>query len=390
MAKIGRPANGRFGRRDVIKGMFATSALLATACATIPSGTQQTASSAGPERRGIVDTHAHPVRHPRRQGVNEAAIVDGMNEYGIDLTLLMSPPLPPDRPGGSVGGELTAAARRHPGRLAFIGGGDSLNPMLQETPPGAVSPAVLAAFQREAEAIARSGAAAFGEMAAEHFSSGRGNHPYESTNPDHPLLLALADIAARESMPIDLHMEAVPRDMPFPANRRGAPNPDHLRENISGLERLLAHNRQARIVWAHAGWDLTGERTVSLMRTLLDRHSNLYVNVKIDEHGDRRTEPFAPDGLVRSGWLALLGDFPDRFMVGSDQFYGEPLERLGFARRFVNALPTDFAHRIASENARRIYRFSGRHTAGTAGTTTRSRSWATRHEKGAATEDRTG
>jgi predicted TIM-barrel fold metal-dependent hydrolase len=362
MAEIIGHVNALFGRRDVIKGMFATSALLATACATTPSGTQQTASSAGPERRGIVDTHAHPVRHPRRQGMNEAAIVDAMNEYGIDLTLLMSPPLPPDRPGGRVGGELTSMARRHPGRLAFIGGGDSLNPMLQETPAGAIPPAVLTAFQREAEAIARSGAAAFGEMAAEHFSSGRGNHPYESTTPDHPLLLALADIAAREGMPIDLHMEAVPRDMPFPANRLGGPNPTHLRENISGLERLLAHNPNARIVWAHAGWDLTGERTVPLMHTLLDRHSNLYMNVKMDEQGNQRTEPFAPDGSIRSDWLALLGDFPDRFMVGSDQFYGEPLERLEFGRRFVDALPPEIAHRIASENARRIYRFQ--HTAG--------------------------
>jgi predicted TIM-barrel fold metal-dependent hydrolase len=362
MAKISRRANGPCGRRDVIKGVLATSALLAAACSTTPSRTQQTASSADPEGRGIVDTHAHPVRHPRRRGgVNEAAIVDGMREYGIDLTLLMSPPLPPSRPGGSVAGELTSLARRHPGRLAFAGGGDTLNPMLQGTPPGAVTPAVLAAFQREAEAIARSGAAAFGEMAAEHFSSGLGNHPYESSNPDHPLLLGLADIAAREGMPIDLHMEAVPRDMPFPARGPAGPNPNHLRENISGLERLLAHNRQARIVWAHAGWDLTGERTVLLMRALLDRHPNLYMNVKIDEHGDRRTQPFAADGSVRSDWLALLREFPDRFMAGSDQFYGEPLERLAFARRFVDALPPEIAHRIASENARRIYRFSGRH-----------------------------
>src|SRR5215831_2226089 len=131
MGEIRRPADGRFGRRDVIKGMFATSALLATACSTTPSGTQQTASSADPERRGIVDTHAHPARNPRREGVNEAAIVDGINQYGIDLTLLMSPPLPPGRPHGSAGGELTSLARRHPGRLAFVGGGDTLNPMLQ-------------------------------------------------------------------------------------------------------------------------------------------------------------------------------------------------------------------------------------------------------------------
>ena len=102
-------------------------------------------------------------------------------------------------------------------------------------------------FRREAEAIVKAGAVGFGEIAAEHFSSGRGNHPYESTRPDHPLLLALADIAAEHDMPIDLHMEAVPQDMPFPGRRAGGANPENLKENISGLERLLAHNRNARI-----------------------------------------------------------------------------------------------------------------------------------------------
>jgi len=270
----------------------------------------------------------------------------------------MSPPLPGSQGGGYGARALAPLTHEYPGSFAFAGGGDTLNPMLQQIAPSAVTPDVLAAFQQEAQLIVQSGAAAFGEMAAEHFSSGRGNHPYESANPDHPLLLALADIAAREGMPIDLHMEAVPRDMPFPPHRPAGPNPRELRENISGLERLLAHNQQARVVWAHAGWDLTGERTVALMRVLLEKHPNLYMNVKIDEHGDRRTQPFAADGSLRSDWLALLHDFPDRFMVGSDQFYDEPLERLAFARRFVDALPPELAHRIASENARQIYRLS--------------------------------
>jgi predicted TIM-barrel fold metal-dependent hydrolase len=168
------------------------------------------------------------------------------------------------------------------------------------------------------------------------------------------LLLALADIAAPHGMPIDLHMEAIPQDMPFP--RRRGPNPETLKENISGLERLLVHNRNARIVWVHAGWDLTGERTVELMRSLLGKHSNLYMSVKIDAGGPRRTWPFGPDGGLRPGWLMMLRDFPDRFMIGSDQFFDEGTERLTLARKFVDALPMEVARVVASENARRIYR----------------------------------
>jgi len=74
----------------------------------------------------------------------------------------------------------------------------------------------------------------------------------------------LTDIAAQTGMPIDLHMEAVPRDGPMPELILGGPNPRQLRENISGRKRLLEHNSKANIVWVHAGWNLTGERTVNL------------------------------------------------------------------------------------------------------------------------------
>jgi predicted TIM-barrel fold metal-dependent hydrolase len=155
-------------------------------------------------------------------------------------------------------------------------------------------------------------------------------------------------------MPIDLHMEAVPADMPFP-RRRGNANPETVHENIAAFERLLAHNPAARIVWAHAGWDLTGERTPALMRELLARHPNLYMSIKIDPSGSRRTQPMTEDGTIRPAWIALLRAFPDRFLIGSDQFYDDPTERLTSVRAFVDALPDDLAHAVASENAKRVY-----------------------------------
>ncbi len=85
--------------------------------------------------------------------------------------------------------------------------------MIQGVAPENVLPEDVRRFQKEAMVIIDSGAVGFGEIAAEHFSSGRGRHRYESTRPDHPLLLVLADIAAQNAMPIDLHMEAVPQDM---------------------------------------------------------------------------------------------------------------------------------------------------------------------------------
>ena len=89
----------------------------------------------------------------------------------------------------------------------------------------------------------------------------------------------LADIAAEHNVPIDLHMEALPQDIPAPADLK-PPNPSRLHGNIAAFERLLAHNRKARIVWVHLGWDVTGFRTLDLTRALLARHENLYLQLR--------------------------------------------------------------------------------------------------------------
>ncbi len=52
----------------------------------------------------------------------------------------------------------------------------------------------------------------------------------------------------------------------------------------------------------------------------------------------------------------MLSAFPDRFMIGSDQFLGEDAERLELSRRFTDALPAEPKLRVASENAGHLYR----------------------------------
>jgi hypothetical protein len=52
----------------------------------------------------------------------------------------------------------------------------------------------------------------------------------------------------------------------------------------------------------------------------------------------------------------LLRDFPDRFVIGSDQFLDEDPERLQRARQIVDALPPELVRMIATENVMHIYR----------------------------------
>jgi hypothetical protein len=310
-------------------------------------------------RTPILDAHIHIARQ-LRAGENiegmAALALEEMDSFGIEKAILGEAPLTATLRRTYSLSQVIAVVQRQP-RFGFTAGGDVLNSMLQETPAAPITDEVQRRFTDAAELIASAGAAGFGELAAEHFSSGRGQMPYESSPPDHPLLLALADIAARHSMPLELHMEAVPRDMPTPPRSARPPNPSSLHENISAFERLLDHNTSARIVWVHAGWDITGQRTVRLMRGLLGRHRNLFMTIKYDHIGTKLTAPFSSDsGGIRPGWIALLRDFPDRFMIGSDQFIGDDTERFAGARRVVEALPADLARPIANENVKRIYR----------------------------------
>ena len=64
-------------------------------------------------------------------------------------------------------------------------------------------------------------------------------------------------------------MGPVPSDVATPAHLQAGQNPPLLRANIEGFERLLAHNRKTKIVWAHAGSDPLGHFTPALVRALL-------------------------------------------------------------------------------------------------------------------------
>ncbi|MBI4524687.1 MAG: amidohydrolase family protein [Deltaproteobacteria bacterium] len=313
----------------------------------------------------IVDTHAHPARFIGRATPDAfvSHALRAMREYGIEKTIVLPPPTRGGRMYRQRWPEFIDLIKAHPNSFAFGAGPEQLNSLILTTPADAVTLNIRRRFAAIARKLIDSGVAVLGEFVAEHFSFGQ--HPYMSVAPDHPLLLLLADIAARGSVPVDLHMEALPTDRPMPdlwPGRRNPPqtdNPARLRANLPPFERLLAHNTKAKIVWVHAGWDNTGERTVRLMRQLLAKHPNLYMSIKVHRRLPGMTTPFAFFGGIRTEWLELLREFPDRFVIGSDSFYDEePGDHLNPIRDFVNALPGELARKIAQENAIELYRFN--------------------------------
>lgn len=297
------------------------------------------------------------------------AAIRRMDRYGIRRIVLLPPPMGAGAKNIYEIDEIRFAAEQYPDRISLGGGGGSLNGMIQSTPADGVTDEMKQQFRAKAEKIAAAGAVVFGEVAAHHLSLRRmgPNHAYEYVPPDHPLLLLLADIAAEKGIPIDLHLDLVPNDMDLPDRPIFNPTtPSHLKANLAGFERLLDHNKKAKIIWAHAGTDPLGTRQPQIQRDLLTRHPNLYMSIRL---GVGAPPPFIAldqNLNLKPQWLALFRDFPDRFVLGSDFFHaagddsarGPEEEGLNNFKIFLQQLPPDLAEAIAHGNAEKLYRFS--------------------------------
>jgi predicted TIM-barrel fold metal-dependent hydrolase len=337
--------------------VIAAVVLLAMAVAVLAQqqGTATPAAEASAAALPFTDVHAH-WENSDPQGSVEAA-VRAMKRENATRIIFMPPPLASEN--GSFDAEsILPWVKEHPDKVAVLGGGGTLNVMIQQSVhSGDTGPEVQRRFRQRAEQLLKDGAAGFGEMTAEHFQAAT---PYQHAPPDHPLFLLLSDIAAEHGVPIDLHMEAIPEDVALPAGPQLPPGPSHASANIEAFERLLAHNRRAQIIWAHAGWDNTGYRTPGLCRRLLRDNPNLYMDIKIDPLKPGKNSPLTggASGALKPEWLKLFQDFPDRFVIGTDQHYPEPkagLQRWQAAVNLLNQLPQDLRRKIGTENAARLY-----------------------------------
>src|SRR5205814_622127 len=290
-----------------------------------------------------IDAHTHIYQLDPEGAVT--LILSAMERLNGAKAFIQTEPYGPDNPGRWDAETILPAVKKHPDKLAVLGGGGTLNPMILEAyRTGNAGPEVRKKFRERAEELLRQGVVGFGEMSIEHFSLPQSPvKDYEYAPADSPLMLLLADIAAEHNVPIDLHMEALPDDIATPADM-GPPNPPRLHANIAALERLLAHNPRAKLTWAHAGSDNAGFRSPDMMRKLLRAHPNLYMEIKYDP-GFPGKDPPIVDGKLKPEWLKLYQDFPDRFIIGSDQHFDPPatvpLARAQQNALLLNQLPPD-------------------------------------------------
>jgi hypothetical protein len=121
----------------------------------------------------------------------------------------------------------------------------------------------------------------------------------------------------------------------------------HLHGDTDAIERVLVQDPEARILWAHSGFDRP-----ETVRTMLKKHSKLYADLAFrNDH--------ASGGKVDPAWRVAFMEFPDRFLVGTDTFTPERwyyiAEHADWSRAWLADLPPDVAERIGWRNGETLF-----------------------------------
>jgi hypothetical protein len=122
----------------------------------------------------------------------------------------------------------------------------------------------------------------------------------------------------------------------------------HAHSDIDAIERLFKRWPDARILWAHSGFDRP-EKVAEVLR----RHPKLWSDLAF--RGDQ-----ASNGKVDPAWRQVFQEFPDRFVVGTDTFTPERWHYIAghaaYSRAWLADLPLPLAERIAWRNAETLFR----------------------------------
>ena len=121
----------------------------------------------------------------------------------------------------------------------------------------------------------------------------------------------------------------------------------HSHSDADAIERQFRQDPQARILWAHSGFDSPDK-----VRAMLRKHPQLWCDLAFrSDH--------ASNGQVDAGWRAAFLEFPDRFLVGTDTFTPERwhfvVEHANWTRRWLADLPAEVAERIAYKNGETVF-----------------------------------
>jgi hypothetical protein len=149
----------------------------------------------------------------------------------------------------------------------------------------------------------------------------------------------------------EFHLYGADADLPVPRRMVALAKQHrlvlHAHSDADAIERLFQQDPQARILWAHSGFDRPEP-----VRDLLRKHRNLWCDLAF------RSDQGAA-GKVPPEWRAVFTEFPDRFMVGTDTYTPERwhyiVEHAQWSRAWLADLPPALAERIAWRNGEALF-----------------------------------
>jgi hypothetical protein len=151
-------------------------------------------------------------------------------------------------------------------------------------------------------------------------------HLYDSANANGPVARKLMQLAQARDLAVLAHVDDAAIDL------------------------LMAHAPNARLIWAHTG---IGGAPVERVRALLTRYPRLMGELSY------RPGLTCGEGQLCPEWKALLSEFPERFLVGSDTWINARWSSyealMAEARGWLGDLPAPLAQRIAWGNGARLF-----------------------------------
>jgi hypothetical protein len=120
----------------------------------------------------------------------------------------------------------------------------------------------------------------------------------------------------------------------------------HAHSDANAVERLFRQDPEARIIWAHAGYEPPPR-----IREMLRRYKNLWA--ELSPRND-----VTVNGRLAAEWREILLELPGRFMIGTDTHAPERWNVIGSNANLVRAwlaeLPAEVAERIAYKNGEAV------------------------------------
>ncbi len=163
----------------------------------------------------------------------------------------------------------------------------------------------------------------------------------EQARANHIALDAVYVFAAEHDLPVWIHSDV---------SSVWVQEPLYLYE----MEEAVKNHPQTRFNWAQAG--ISRRIVIPTILKELRRMLKTYPNLWIDLSWVVYSMDVAPSGIPNEEWVAIVEEFPDRFMLGTDKVghYEDYDEAISKYYIFLDALSPKTARLVATENFLRI------------------------------------